>query len=502
MLFASIFIPDFSLQALFAKRPELRPRAIALVDGTPPLLRVVAANELASKAGVDVGQLKTQAESVGVETIARSANMEETAHASVLTCARLFSPRVQDKAIDLLLLDIAGLQNLFGSPEQIATKIRGQLEQEKLSANIAVAGNPDSAIIAARGFAGITIVLRAAQLSRLPINLLSPTKDQLETLNLWGITTFGRLAALDAKSLSQRLGPAGVVLQKLARGEQVHPFVPEEAKLEFKERSDLEYPVDLLESLSFVISSLLERICTHLQEHALATNELDCELALDPPRIVGQTLPEDRLFHRRTIKLPNPTTNQKLLLRLLQLDLQSHPPLEPVINVALRAQAVRPRQMQLGLFAPQSPEPDKLDLMIARLINLAGKDQVGSPQLLDTHRPRAFVLGTFAPDSVRDQRSEPTRPASKVALRLFEPVKRAQIRFRFDVPVHVSFDGKTAEVIEHSSPWLSSGEWWNELAYNRKEWDVQLRFSDGTQGKFLLCVNLRTNEPFVEGSYD
>ena len=55
MLFASVFIPDFSLQALFARRPELRTKAIALIDGVPPLLRVVAANEKAMKAGVEVG---------------------------------------------------------------------------------------------------------------------------------------------------------------------------------------------------------------------------------------------------------------------------------------------------------------------------------------------------------------------------------------------------------------------------------------------------------------
>src|ERR1041385_4851271 len=206
MLFAGIFVPDFSLQALFSQRPELRARAIALIDGTPQLLRVVAANEPALKAGVDVGLMKAQAESVGVEVIARSSEMEEAVHESMLACARQFSPRVQDKAIDLLVLDIAGLQSLFGTPEEIATKVQTCLERERLWVNVAVAGNPDSAIIAARGFVGATIILHPAQLSRLPVNLLSPSKDQLETLNLWGMTTLGRLAAIDAKALSQRLG--------------------------------------------------------------------------------------------------------------------------------------------------------------------------------------------------------------------------------------------------------------------------------------------------------
>src|SRR5439155_7404674 len=106
-------------------------------------------------------------------------------------------------------------------------------------------------------------------------------EQELATLNLWGITTLGKLAALDAKALSQRLGPPGLVLQKLARGQQVNPFVPDNERLEFREKAELEYSVDLLDSLSFVLASLLERVCAKLEEHSLATNEIDYEFALD-----------------------------------------------------------------------------------------------------------------------------------------------------------------------------------------------------------------------------
>jgi len=106
MLFASIFVPNFSLQALFAQRPALQSEPIALVDGTPPTLKVIAANEKAVKLGVEAGLMKAQAEAVGVHTIPRSVKLEEAAHVALLTCARSFSPRVQDKAIDLIVLNI------------------------------------------------------------------------------------------------------------------------------------------------------------------------------------------------------------------------------------------------------------------------------------------------------------------------------------------------------------------------------------------------------------
>ncbi len=502
MLFASIFIPDFSLQALFAKRPELQTRPIALIDGTPPLLRVVAANDKAIKAGVEVGLLKAQAEAVGAEPILRSTDVEDSAHSTALTCVRQFSPRIQDKAIDLILLDIDGLNYLFGSPEQIATKICSSLAQEHLSVNVGVAGNPDTATIAARGFQSITIVTQAKQIGSLPVTLLDPGEQALETLNLWGITTLSKLAALDAKALTQRLGQPGLILQKLARGQQVNPFVPDDEHVEFRERTELEYSVDLLDSLSFVLASLLERICGKLDEYALSTNEVDYEFTLDSPRVAGENLPEDQLIYRRTLKLSNPTTDRKLLLRHIQLDLQSHPPTAPIMAVSLLAHAVRPRHTQLGLFAPQAPDPDKLELILARLSNLAGQDQVGAFELLDTHRPRAFVMAKFEPEKARDPIPPSRGWSPKVALRLFEPARRATIRLRSNVPLQLSFDGKRGEVVEHSSPWLSSGEWWNEMAYSRKEWDVEVQFTDGTRGKFLIFVDLRTNQSFVDGSYD
>ena len=78
MPFAIIFVPDCSLQALFIKQPELRTKPIFLIDGIPPLLKVMAANEQAPKAGVEIDLMKAQAEAVAVDIIQRSAELEES----------------------------------------------------------------------------------------------------------------------------------------------------------------------------------------------------------------------------------------------------------------------------------------------------------------------------------------------------------------------------------------------------------------------------------------
>jgi hypothetical protein len=40
------------------------------------------------------------------------------------------------------------------------------------------------------------------------------------------------------------------------------------------------------------------------------------------------------------------------------------------------------------------------------------------------------------------------------------------------------------------------------MAYSRKQWDVEVRFADGSKAKFLISVDLFTNQPFIDGSYD
>ncbi len=52
MPFACIFVPDFSLQAILRAEPSLRSQAVAVLEGKPPLEKILVANEHARTAGV------------------------------------------------------------------------------------------------------------------------------------------------------------------------------------------------------------------------------------------------------------------------------------------------------------------------------------------------------------------------------------------------------------------------------------------------------------------
>ena len=295
-----------------------------------------------------------------------------------------FSPVVERTAPDTVTLDASGLDRLFGLPQDVAAAIARRAAETGVRANLALASNPDAAICAARGFAGTGIVPygdEAKFLGDLPLALLDPTPELRETLERWGIRRFRDLAALPPLGIAERLGPEGLRLRELARGEVQRKLALLEDPPRFEDAVELDYPVDLLDPLSFLLARLLNGLCTRLATRALATDELRLRLRL-----------EGRAPHERTLRLPVPALDPKAFLKLLQLDLAAHPPTAPVVHVWMGMNPVKPRFAQGGLFIPAAPEPVKLELTLARIKAIVGEDRVGSPELIDTHRPDAFRI--------------------------------------------------------------------------------------------------------------
>ncbi|HEY7615854.1 MAG TPA: hypothetical protein VH744_03550, partial [Terriglobales bacterium] len=289
-LFACIFVPDFPVAALLRAEPELRSQLVAVLEGKSPLQKVFALNEKARAAGIEVGMTRLQVEAcTEVVLRPRSAAQEAAAHAALLDCAQSFSPRVEDTGTDTVVLDLAGLEQLFGPPPKIAPGIARRVSDLGLEANVAVAANPDTAVLAALGFSGVTIIsegTEAEQLGSLPLDVLFATTQlgferarlsaapfqnsntrsmfldaaqYLETFERWGIHNLRALAALPEAALSERLGQEGVFLQKLARGATSRRLVPVEPPLVFEEAIELEHPLMLLEPLAFLLARLLEQ---------------------------------------------------------------------------------------------------------------------------------------------------------------------------------------------------------------------------------------------------
>ena len=552
-MFACIYIPNCSVAAALRAEPELQARPLAIFEGKPPLEKIIAANEPAVKLGIAPGLSKSQAELCSELALRpRSSLQEGSTHAALLDCAQSFSPCVEDSACDTTLLDLRGMASLFGSIHNISSAIAERAIALGLQANVAIASNSDTALLAARGFPGITVIppsKEAEQLGSLPVEVLfsdpiggeekQSADSLLGTLHRWGIRNLRALAALPAIALSERLGQTGLRLQQLARGEASRTLVPLEAPMLFEEAVELEHPILLLEPLAFLLNRLLEQLCARLGSRALATQELRLTLDLsndtgiedefagipsesnesssERPRNFAALDTRGRLYIKdsrqtkfvRTLSLPLPMLDPKVFLKLLQLDLNAHPPGAPIIKIHLSAEPARPRSAQGGLFLPPSPEPEKLELTLARIAGMVGEQKVGALELLDTHHPEGFRMRRFVAEVARkvpqkkNQDSEELQSAI-TALRRFRPALRASVTLQNGQPARVSCPKRKevqGEVLWKAGPWRFSGDWWDREAWSRDEWDLALK--DGEAVSFYRLVHdVLGGTWFLEGTYD
>ncbi|HZN00195.1 MAG TPA: hypothetical protein VFB70_12415 [Pyrinomonadaceae bacterium] len=432
-----------------------------------------------------------------------------------------FSPIVEETGADTVAIDVDGCELLFGSAYELANEVAERAGQARThggletTVNVAIAANPDAAIHAATRLKGITFVSTGEELTclgefpvdHLDYSLVNIEKkvagEILETLKLWGIRTFADLASLPAAGVSERLGQEGIKLQQLAAGKTERQLRVKQPEPVFANSIELEHALSELEPLSFIFARLLHQLCAALDAYALATNELSIAMKL-----------EDQTTHERKLSLPHPMRDHKVFLKLLLLDTEMHPPQAAVRAISMSCEPVKPRVLQNGLFVPLAPAPDKLELTLARLAKLVGEENVGSPVLLDTHRPDAFSIKRFTlqtDSAVRKRRSKDNRqPAIGnrrcLGFRMFRPPLRAIVQADQGWPMQVSAWSKQrsvyGKVVNVAGPWRTTGDWWRDDRWARDEWDVTIESGSKTHAQYRIYRELNSKNWFVEGNYD
>jgi len=442
---------------------------------------------------------------------------QQPAALSLTDFAYGFSPVVEEVRAGTVVIDVDGCELLFGSAYQLADEMARRAQQSQTEGglettiSVAVAANPDAAIHAATHLKGISFVSAGEELTclgdfpieRLDHSLVNIEKqvaaEILETLRLWGVRTFADFAALPVAGVSERLGQAGIKLQQLAAGKTERHLHVKQPEPVFANSLELEHAISELEPLSFIFGRLLHQLCAALNAYALATNELRVTMQL-----------EDQTTHERKLSLPHPMRDHKVFLKLLLLDAEMHPPQAAVTSVSITCEPVKPRVLQSGLFVPLAPAPDKLELTLARLAKLVGEENIGSPALLDTHRPDAFSMKRFTlqtdSDRRRRRKKQPAiRARQCLGFRRFRPSLRAIVEAHQGWPTQISAWSKQrsvyGKVIELAGPWRTTGDWWRDDGWARDEWDVTLERL-GHHTHYRVYRELKTENWFVEGNYD
>ena len=454
--------------------------------------------------------------------------------------AREFSPRIEMCSPTEIVLDLSGLTRLFGEARTIAEELRRTAADRGLRVRVAIAGTRTAARLLVRYRAGLTIVEpgnEAAAVAPLPIALLgdldripdpeSRILDQLATFRRWGLRTLGDLAALPSDDLAARLGRQDTDWQCLARGEDGRPLVPSVPEERFEQTLELEWPIEELEPLSFVLGRLMESLEAHLVQRDRGAAVLHVRLHLI--KTDGTT----REVHERSLQLPVPIRDARTLRTLALLDLESNPPAAAIDRVTVAVDPTPARIVQFSLLTRPLPSPEQVSTLMARLHALMGETRCGSPEIVDSWQPGAFAMKTFTPGpGMPEARS--LNPESRVP----NPESRvmsALRRFRHPVPIRVHVkQGKPSSVSimkrglsggaidSCAGPWRTSGAWWDTRIskpesrlpspesrapnpgsrvpdpWDRDEWDVAL--ADGPT--YRLFRERHSDKWFLEGVVD
>lgn len=434
-----------------------------------------------------------------------------------------FSPIVEEAGGRTAVIDAEGCELLFGSAYQLATDIARLAKEPRINGglesavNVALAANPDAALHAAMHLKGITFIAAGEELTclgELPVaalefslvNVEKKLADEIfETLRLWGIRTFQDFASLPVTGVSERLGQEGVRLQQLAAGKTERHLKVKQPAAVFANSIELDHVLHELEPLSFIFARLLNQLCATLNAYALATNELTLQMQLS-----------DQTTYDRTLSLPHPMRDHKVFLKLLLLEMEKSPPQAAVKAVWLTCDPVKPRVLQHGLFVPLAPAPDKLELTLARLAKLVGEQNIGSPVLLDTHRPDAFDVKRFVleTDSRKRRKAAGNRQSAVgnrqcLGFRMFRPPLRAVVQVDRGLPAQISAWNKQrsvyGKVVNVAGPWRTTGDWWRDDGWARDEWDVAVEMGkpgSEQQAVYRIYRELNSGAWFVEGNYD
>jgi protein ImuB len=408
--------------------------------------------------------------------------------AALLEVAKTFSPLVEVDGAGTVVVPVGALRRLIGGPHEIASEIARRAHERGLDGHIGIAANPDTAILAARNRPGVTVIARgeeARYVGEFRLDTLPLDGDAYDVMNRWGIRTLDEFGALPETGIAERFGATGVYLQKLARGGADRPLRTVYDAAVFCERFELDHGLRLLEPLLFVLARLLNELCAKLTAHGFATADVRLALEIEGGGEVT-----------RGVRMPYPSRDAKAMLKLLQLDLEAHPPGAPVTAVAIEVVPVEPRTVQGGLFVPLAPEPEKLELTLAKIRAMVGERNVGSPELQNTHRPGGWVIsGQWRPSG----EWRVTSGESRLAFRYFSPGLKARVELREGMPKRVDAErGIYGLVMQAAGPWRTSGDWWRLDPGDRDEWDIGLN----NGAVYRICLERPAERWVVEGAYD
>ena len=498
-IYACVCVKQFAAQALLRLRPELRSQPVAVMHGERPWESVCGYNRPAAVLGIQAGMTRTEAELLpGIQLLRKSEQEEKTTKSALLAYLSTLTPRIEEQSTKTectFILDLLGTERLLGAPEAIATRIQYNASNLRLITYIAISHNFNASLCMARSAISRQIIVfkniqtERNYLARLSLSTLSICEKHMDIFALWGLKTLGDLASLSETDLIVRLGQEGKRLRQLALGDGFHYFNSLNTSLLLQELIELDEPVSLLSQLLALVALMLNQLIVTAQFHSLTLAKVTIKLTL-----------EDSPEHKRSIRPAIPSTDCKLLLKLIHLDLSLHAPGARILAVELSAEPAQATKIQLELFCPPIPRTLQLDIALARVAQVVGKERLGRTQILDGHESDNFITTTFDVDSTRKERNRPW--SHSLTLRRLRPPQRISVEIT-KCNITAFYYKHICYKIEHfCGPWQSSGNWWLSSMWSTESWDIVGSEHNDARLICLISHDLLRDSWYMEALYD
>ncbi len=483
-----VLIAHFALHVALGDDPARFEQPLLLADGKERA-RVIDASPRALALGARVGMTVLQAQACVMEatTLITDPAARAARWQSLLDALDAASPLIEDAGEGCAYLDMRGIG---GPPEGWLQAIREIVQAAGLPAALgigerrfiarAAAGHGDERVCPAGA--------EAAFVAPLPLAVLELPPQICERLELLGVTTLGELAALPHGPFVRRFGAEAARWHALARGLDDAPLRPRPHRTRIARTLYGEGSAASEEQVFFALRTLVAQVADDLRllgkRAAVLALTLECD---------------DGTTHPLTVRVAHPTARETMLFDLVRARLEGLTLEAPVSGLQLGVDRMESGGVPLPLFAGDDPDPEAVELALARLDAAFGEGAALRARVVEGHRPETQVAyERFTPESLAARTwrlSAPAALAGTTALqyRVIAP-RPIDVVLERGAPCFVGTP--PLAVRECAGPWRVREGWWSSAPLARDDYDVLLE--DGA----LLRIAREPDGWRLRGLYD
>lgn len=171
-MFATIYLPDFYLQAALRHQPELRGQPVALIDDQEKKAVIIQLNAAAEETGVRSGMTPSQGLARNLQLVikVRAHAQEKLLQEILLHFAGTLAPYVEATGPGISTVQFTDTKNVAAN----VTEVIAQLAGSEIVAQAGIAPTPDASFLAAHLASPVLEVDDSTEfLATLPIEVLA-----------------------------------------------------------------------------------------------------------------------------------------------------------------------------------------------------------------------------------------------------------------------------------------------------------------------------------------